>query len=285
MGVWYLGPAGALTQIRAPARGLETSPELIGAVQRSLNGGVTVDRVAQPRSWPLKWPVLTEAETTYLRLVGQGQVRGPLRLIDPEITNRLPVRVAGGGSYRRSATDFTQTGGNDPTYVAITDPPATVPVRGAISWTRSTTAAGTLTTANALDRVPLLSGEQVRVFQWARGTPIQVSAALDAWDALDAAARTTGTAATLDPVLWTYLEVLYTPPPERILLSEALEVAAGQPASTVQTTGWMVAPASAPTTWAPAGGGPVVVAGSELTETYLLPGLREFGITLLERSA
>lgn len=282
MGSWYLGPVGALVQIRAPATDLDVSPEFMGAVHQALSGNRTVDRISQPRKWPCRWSVLTEDETNYVRMVGLGLVRGPLRLIDGEIRNRLPVRVASGGAYTQSATDFTQSGGSTPTWLAIADPPATVPVRGVTSWQRTTTAAGELKTANSAHRVPLIPSEQVRVSLWARGAAIQASAALDAWNAAGASARTTGTAVTLHAMNWTYLDVTFTPASDRIELSPLLNVASGQAASTLQTTGWQVAPSSAPTTWTAGGGAPVVVAGSELTDVYILTGLRGFGLLLLE---
>lgn len=282
MPTWHLGPVGALTQIPAPARDLDVSPELVGGVHTSLGGVVTVDRVAQPRRWPLTWPALTEDQATYLRLVGQGIARGPLRLVDPEIRNRLPVNISAGGSYDRTAADFTQTGGSTPTWLAITDPPSSVPTRGVVSWQRTTTAAGVLTTTNTADRVPLITSEQVRVSLWARGAAIQASVGLDAYNTAGSSARTLGTATSLNATTWTQLTVLYTPPSDRVELAPLLNVASGQAASTLQTTGWMVSPSAASTTWAPGGGAPVVVAGSELAETYILTGLREFRITLLE---
>lgn len=285
MGTWYLGPTGALVVIPAPADGLDVSPTLVGAVTTSLGGTRTLYRSGQPRQWAMKWVALTEDQASYLRLVGLGQIRGPLRLIDAELRNRLPVRIAGGGSYRKTAADFSQTGGSDPTWVALSDTPATIPVRGAISWTRSTTAAGVLTTTAATDRVPLIPGEQVRISLWARGTPIQVSAGYDSWNALGANSRNVGTAATLDTTNWTYFEVLYTPPAGQIELSPLLNIAGGQAAGTVQTTGWQVAPATAPTTWTAGGGAPEVIAGSELKETYVMVGLRSFELLLLERRA
>lgn len=283
MPTWYLGPAGALQTIPAPARDLDVSPKLVGAVLQGLDGSPTVHRLAQPRTWPCQWVALTEDQSTYLQMVGLGLVREPLRLIDPEQRNRLPRRVASGGAYHQSAEDFSQTGGSTPTYVSITDPPATVPVRGVISWQRTTTAAGVLTTTNSYDRVPLIPGEQVRVSVWARGAAIAVSAGYDAWNAAGSASRANGSTSTLHATNWTQVSVTYTPPSDRIELSPLLNVASGQSASTLQVTGWQVAPATAPTTWTVGGGAPVVVAGSELTDTYPLTGLRGMGLVLLER--
>lgn len=279
---WYLGPVGALTAIPAPAVDLEVSPEFIGGVHRALSGSVTVDRIAQPRSWPLKWAALTEDQANYLRLVGLGLVRSPLRLIDQELRNRLPVDVASGGSYTQSVDSFTQTGGSTPTWVAITDPPSAVPARGVVSWQRTTTAAGVLTTANSYDRVPLITSEQIRVSLWARGAAIAASAGYDLWNAAGSNSRANGSTSTLHATNWTQLSVTVTPASDRIELSPLLNVASGQSASTLQTTGWMVSPSSASTTWTAGGGAPTVVAGSELTETYIMVGLRQFGLLLLE---
>lgn len=258
------------------------SPEFVGGVHRALSGSVTVDRIAQPRRWPLKWAALTEDQAMYLRLVGLGLVRSPLRLIDQELRNRLSVDVASGGSYTQSVDSWTQTGGSAPTWLAITDPPSTVPVRGVVSWQRTTTAAGVLTTANSADRVPLIPSEQVRISLWARGAAISVSAGYDAWNAAGSASRANGATSTLHATNWTQVSTTYTPPSDRIELSPLLNVASGQSASTLQTTGWMVSPSSASTSWAVGGGAPTVVAGSELTETYIMVGLREFGLLLLE---
>jgi hypothetical protein len=266
---WYLGPLGAMVSIPLPQAPMDVAPALLGGVHTSLMGVVTVDRLALPRSWPMVWPYLTEDELVYLEMVGRGVVPGPLRLIDPMRRNRLAGRVATGGSLSRSAVDFTQTGGSTPTWLAVTDPPATVPVRGVISWQRTTTAAGSLTTANTVDRVPLITGEQVVATVWARGAAIQASAAVDAWNVSNSASRTTGTAATLNATTWTQLSVTYTPVSGRISGSPVLVVASGQAASTLQATGWMISPADQSTAWAPGGGSPTVVAG-ELAQTYNL---------------
>lgn len=282
MGTWYLGPVGALTEIPAPASGLDASPELIGGAYRSLNGQVTVDRLAQPRSWPMRWEALTEDQSTYLRLVGLGLIRGPLRLVDPEQRNRLPVEAASGGSYSRTADAFTQTGGSTPTWVAVTDPPTTAPVRGAISWERTTTGAASLTTTNDEDRVPVVEAEELRASIWVRGAAIDAAAAIDAWDSADSATRTTGTAATLSTTTWTQLTVTYTVASGRVSVTPVLVVASGQTASTLSVTGWQISLSSEATTWTVGGGTPTVVAGSELTDTYVLTGLRGVGLLLLE---
>lgn len=282
MGTWHLGPVGALTEIPAPASNLDVSPELIGGAYRALSGQVTVDRLAQPRSWAMRWEALTEDQYTYLRLVGLGLIRGPLRLLDPEQRNRLPVEVASGGSYSRTADAFTQTGGEDPTWAAVTDPPTTAPVRGAISWERTTTGAASLTTADDEDRVPVVEGEELRASIWVRGAAIDAAAAIDAWDSADSSTRTTGTAPTLGTTTWTQLTVTYTVPSGRISVSPVLVVASGQAASTLSATGWQISLSSEATTWTTGGGTPTVVAGSELTDTYVLTGLRGVGLLLLE---
>jgi hypothetical protein len=271
-----------LREIRAPTTDLDTTPEFLGAVHTGLSGNRTVDRLAQPRRWPCKWPALTEDETTYLRMIGLGLVRGPLRLVDPEIRNRLPVNIAAPGAYKQSAADFSQTGGSTATWLAITDPPTAVPVRGVVSWQRLTTAAGALTTASTVPRVPVVPSELVRVFCYARGAAIQAAAAVDGFNTAGASTRTTGTAATLHATNWTYLEVTVTPAGDRVELAPLLVVASGQAAATLQTTGWQIAPASAPVLWTPGGGAPVVVAGSELNDVYIMIATHGFGLLLLE---
>lgn len=282
---WYLGPSSALVQIPAPKTDLDVSPILIGGVHRSVGGGVTVSVVAQPRQWPLQWTALTEDQATYLRLAGLGLLRAPLRLIDGEIRNRLPMRISVGGSYTRTAVDFTQTGGVAPTWVPLADPPASVAVRGAISWQRTTTTSGTLVTANVTDRVPLVPGQQVQVSCWARGAAVNASVGLDQWDVTGAFdTRASGTTTTLAATTWTQLTATVTPVAGAVEGSPIVIVLSGEAASTLQVTGWQLAPASSttPITWAVGGGAPIVAPGSALVDTYILTGLRGFGITLLE---
>jgi hypothetical protein len=267
---WYLGPIGNLVQIPAPAKPAEVPHAIPGGVLEALGGAVTVDRTGYAaRSWRMEWPYLTEDNLTYLEAVGNGLVKGPLRLLDPMRRNRLPRRIAAAGSLRRSATDFTKTVGNTPTWVAAADPPSTVPVRGAISWQRTATTAGSLTPASSADRVPCIVGEQVRASIWVRNATIQAAAAVDAWDSAGSSSRTTGTATTLSVSTWTQLTVTYTVASGRVSLSPALVVANGQAASTLHATGWQISLSSEPTTWT-VGGGTPVVAASELAQNYYL---------------
>lgn len=286
MGTWYLGPSGALVAIPPPLLGPDASPDLIGKVSTSLNGARTLYRAAQPRTWQLQWFMLTEDQTNYLQLVSRGLVGSPVRLVVGEIRNRLPVRVAAGGSYSRSAVDFLGVTSLPPVWVP-TSTPASVPVSGAVSWTRTSTALAWLTLMSSDDRVPLVSGEQIRMSCWARGDAVQVSAAVDLWDAAGDAGlltgRITGTAATLDLVNWTYLEVVTTPAAGQIEASPVVVIQAGQAASTIQVTGFQIAPASAPTTWTMGGGAPIVLAGAKVSEVYVLDDRRQLDLTLLER--
>lgn len=266
---WYLGRVGSLVQIPAPADPAEVTPDILGGVAQSLGGATTVDRTATPRSWKFQWPYLVESNLTYLEAIGFGLVKGPLRLVDPMRRNRLPAQISSGGSQRRDTTGWTQTGGSTPTWAAVTDPPGAVPVRGVISWQRTTTAAAALTTSNVHHRVPVVPAQQVRVSCWARGAAIQAAAGVDGWDSSGASTRTTGTAATLNTTTWTQLTATLTPASDRVSLSPLLSVASGQAASTLQTTGWMLSAAAESTTWALGGGAPVVVA-SELGHSVSL---------------
>lgn len=299
---WYLGPVGALVAIPAPARGIDSSPGLVGKVSVSLNGTQTLYRAAQPRTWNCQWNGLTEDQSNYLRMVGHGLVRSPLRLIDGEIRNRLPLRVATGGSYSKSAVDFGLghfTSASTPTWVAITDPPAMVLVRGAVSWDRTGTGVADLTIANSTDRVPLLPTlEQIRLSMWVRGTAINVFPSLDVYDASGNATHVYGGSSTLlDPVVWKNVTFTYTPGSTDAEVAPALHIQAGEAVSTIQTTGWQIAPSAASTVWAVGGGAPTVLAGAPsavttagntatttgLSDTYIYPGVRQFGLTLIER--
>lgn len=262
MSGWYLGPAGAMREIPPPLRGLEVARESAGSVVTSLEGTRTVYRSAQPRSWPLAWPTLSEDELTYLRSVGLGLVPGPLRLIDPMARNLLPVQVATGGSYRRDTSRWSSTGGSTASWVPVNDPPEGVPVRGAVSWVRTTTAAATLAGGDTADRVPLVPGRAVRCSVWARGSAVAAAAAVDAYDAAGAAARTMGPSVTLHATDWRHLAVDYTPATGRVSVAPLLTVAAGQAVSTVQITGWQVAFVDGllqPQGWTEGGGAPEVL--------------------------
>lgn len=279
-GEWYLGPVGACRLIPAPIRALTVDRELVGATVRSLAGATTVYRYAQPRSWTLGWPTMTEDEGTYLRMVGLGLVPS-LRLIDPMVSNLLPVQVATGGSYRRDSSRFGCTGGSYTSWVAMADPPVLTPLRGVQSWVRDTTAAGTLTLADISDRVPLV-GRPVRFTAWVRGTAVTLSAAVNAYDAAGTATLSTGTSLVLDPAVWRYVEVNYVPAAGKMSLVPLLSIAAGQAASTVQTTGWMVAFTGEGGEWSEGGGAPEVVIAT-LGNTYAKWRRYALTMTLIER--
>lgn len=266
---WYLGAVGHLVAIPAPADPLDASPAFLGAVHESLGGAATVDRLAQPRTWQMEWAHLAENDLTYLELVGRGLVTTPLRLLDPMRRNRLRTEVATGGSQSQTPDAFEQTGGSTPTWVAVSDPPAGARTRGAISWERTTTGAASLTTTHDADRVPLIADEEIRVSLWARGAAVDVSAAVDLWDAADSSTRVAGAATTLHATEWTQVTVTTTPGSTRVSASGVLAVASGQAASTLETTGWSLSASSAAPSWAAGGGAPQVVA-SDLTHSYSL---------------
>lgn len=264
-----------------PAPNLDVAPELIGAVHQSLNGTTSVDRIAHRRSWAMQWPALDEDTLTYLQLVGAGMVTGPLRMLDPMIRNLLPHRVASGGSYNRSTEGFAALDGTTMEWAAITDPPTSVPVRGVIVWARtSTAAAGLRGGGDAADRVPLLTGVPVRVSMWVRGAAINCRPGYEVWDSAGTGTTTEGGDVALSVSTWTELSINHTPA-GGVSLAPRLQVPSGQVTSNLQTTGWQVAYTDAPTTWTMGGGAPTVVA-SDLSHTYLMPGLVSYGMTLLE---
>jgi hypothetical protein len=281
---WFLGPISDCRPIPAPIRGMAVNRESPGTVVRSLAGTTTRYQVPAPRTWRLAWPTMTEDELTYLRAAGLGLTASPLRLVDPMVTNLLPVQVASGGSYRRDVSRFTVTGGSGMSWVAISDPPPGVPVRGGVSWVRNTTAAATLTLSDVSDRVPLL-GRGQRWSCWVRGTAIAVGAAMNIWDAAGALTTTAGSSITLDPVAWRYLEQVYTPTTGKISTAPVLSIAAGQAVSTVVTTGWQmgwadVMVSGAP--WTEGGGAPEVVV-TALEHAYARWRRYALALTLAER--
>lgn len=278
---YWLGPLGQLVEIPCPAPELDATPELIGAVQMSLNGSVAVDRIAQSRTWAMQWQALDEDELLYLRAVGFGLVTGPLRLLDPMVRNLLPPQVATGGSYERSTDDFVALDGTTMEWGAITDLPAGVYTRGVVIWSRTTTATASLAAGrDETQRVPLLTGRTIRVSMWARGAAVLARAAYDAWDTAGVSVAAEGSSVALSVGTWTELSTTYTPT-DRVSLSPRLNVPSGEAASNLQTTGWQVAYSDEPATWTLGGGAPVVVA-SELSHTYLMPGLSSYGMTLRE---
>lgn len=285
MGKWWLGPVGSLVQIPAPADPMDVNPALIGAVHESLSGAVSVDRVAQPRSWAMSWRALDEDTLTYLAAVGSGQIPGPLRLIDPLRRNRLARQVATGGSVRRSTARWTAYDGSTIEWVPLTDAP--VAARGAISWTLPDLSGSDLFVASGretgTDRTPVLPSESLRITARVRGTTgTDVALGVDVWDSAGASITSEGTLTALDATTWSALSFTYPVPASgRVSLSPYVRAPSGQTAATVQVTGLQVALSSAPDVWTPGGGAPVVIA-SELTETYEVVDRHTFAMLLRE---
>lgn len=280
---WRVGPLGSLIALPSPGvrSGIETADERIGGISTGLDGTRTRDTLAIKRRWTMSWPAATSQTRALLRALARP-VWGPLRLIDPHETNRLPADASAGGSESLTADAFTPTTGTA-TWVPITDPPAGLPLRGAIAWTRTSTAAGQLTVAAGQDheRVPLITGQQITLSGYVRGTSGAVTLGYHAWDPAGAAASAQTAAVALDPVAWTQLALPYTPVAGRVSLSGLLDIAAGQAAGTVQTTGWQINLGPAATAWQLGGGCPEIFA--DLTTDNPLPhGLHELGLTLLE---
>lgn len=288
MGTFYLGPLAALREIPAPADPMEVPPTLIGAVHESLSGAVSVDRVAMPRRWAMAWRVLPEDTLTYLAAVGLGLVAGPLRLLDPLVRNRLGRQVATGGSMRRSVDRWAAYDGSSIAWVPLSDPPAGIPVRGAVSWTLPDLSGTELTVASGREastgRVPVLPGETVRVSGWARGTTgTGVALGADTWDAAGVSVTTEGALTALDATVWSPLSFTYPVPGDgsRPAVSPYLRAPAGQPAATVQITGLQVCDATAPDVWTLGGGTPVVIA-TESTDVYELVDKHSYSMVLRE---
>lgn len=280
---WRVGPPGSLVALPSPGvrAGIESFEERIGSISIGLDGTRTRDTLAIKRRWKMGWPAATSQTRALLRALARS-VWGPLRLIDPYETNRLPADASAGGSESLTADMFTPTAGTA-AWVPITDPPAGLPLRGAIAWTRTSTAAGRLAVAADQDnwRVPLITGQQVTLSTHVRGTGGQVALGYHAWDPAGVAASAQTGAVALDPVAWNPLQLPYIPLAGRISLTGFLDVAAGQAVGTVQTTGWQINLGATAAAWQLGGGCPEVFA--DLTTDNPLPhGLHELELTLLE---
>lgn len=279
---WRIGPLGDLVTLPSPGvrAGVGATDQRVGSVSTSLDGTRTRDTLAVKRSWTMGWPVATAATRSLLRALARP-TWGPLRLVDPHETNRLPVDTSAGGSESRSAAMFTPSVGTV-AYADITDPPAGLPLRGAASWERADTSEGYLRVAYGQQawRVALVTSQQVVLSAYLRGDG-EASLGYEAWDAAGAAASGQTSAATLHATNWTRLQIPYTPTAGRVSLTGYVHVAAGQPAGTVETTAWQVELGSTAGDWRLGAGTPPVFA-EITTDNYLPHDLFELAVTLWE---
>jgi hypothetical protein len=277
---FWLGPAGDLQPlpIVEHTETVQASAPATVAEQLSASGRRTRDHLGPPRgTWVIPWRYLTGAQLASLETIVGGHRGRPLWLLDSQRPNRAHRTIADAGTSVRSAAGWEPLDASSAGWLAITDPPLGVPLRGVVTWTRATTAQAHLATARtrSSQRTPLAGGEAVRLVSWARGT-VAVAPGVDVWTTAGVLASTFGTAVTLHPTNWTQLGITHTPTGTDVTVAPVWRVAAGQAASTVQLTAVLVAPLSAAADWTPGGGAPQVHAALE--HTYV--SLDEIDVTL-----
>lgn len=285
--IFHLGPAGALYELPVIERTerVEATQVQPVAIQRSLTGRVRKDVLGRARGrWVLTWVYLPPDQLALLSALAAGRLGGPLRLVDPDRPNLAHVALATGGTERRGTDGWLATGGTLG-WAAITDPPAGVLANGAISWMRTTTAAGDLAPGRAgrAFRAPVRGTETMHLSAWVRATAGSPEASFGA-DQFD----TTGTVSTVAGLpgtvagTWTQWSYTWTPPVGRIEAAPVLRVADGQPTSTLQVTGVSISYGTTALGWHDGGGAPVVVAEAPPTEIRPNAGEFDVSLTLLE---
>lgn len=310
--LFHVGPIGSLLPLPDRLVDVPASLTRLGGTHVSLEGNRITDTFGFKRSWSWAWENLLPWQLPYVEALVYGLVPGPLRLIDPRRTNRLPEQNATGGSVRRSARGWNSSAGVL-SYRAIrglpADPaslPAAVALRGAIGWQLLATGGGSCYPADAATsdgtwRTPVLPGEEIEAFCWATGpSGTQVNLTRREYSATGDATTITGPIVTLSATEWRRVAVSFTPAGSTVSIATLLTAAAATPPGFVFTTAWQIADPQAEVLsprfvtdcfgdatsdftggWRPGGGAPVVTTAPQ-GHAYGLPGLHHIGLTLLE---
>ena len=266
---WWLGPLGALQEIRGPLPGQAVRDDTATAVTRLLGGGMHVQRRRPVRAWPLSYDLLTDAELSVLDALNVGAFgSGPLRLIDPRRRNRLPA----GLSAVSTVDGFTATAGTiaagGPRYAAQS-----------VGWTvPSGTAAGARAGTGPV--VPLVAGQQVTGSLYVRCT-LAVAAALVWYDAAGALISTvTGVGGAAAD--WQRRTVTAVPPAGAALAGVAAATTAAAGADTlVEGDQWQLEEGSAAAEWV-VGSAVPKVAFVSAAASYPMQGLLAADVELVE---
>lgn len=312
---FYVGPLGGMLALPDVAADVAAPVARIGGSSASLMGRQWRDTLGYRRTWAWQWQWLLPAQLPYVEALTHGMVRGPLRLIDPRRTNRLPENVASGGSTSRSTRGFGVTVGGLAyrDLRAISADPTTLPahlmLRGCQEWLRTIGGSGTLYPAgpewDGTWQLPLVPhDESLRLSVWVVGQP-GVTVGLE-WTEYDAAGQgqgyfseAGGDTVELSATVWQQIAVNVDPDPAAVALSPRLTTPEGSPAGSVFTTAWQiealdaetpppglltVAPGYAPELsggWRIGGGAPVVVADPH-GGSYPRAGFHNTGLVLVE---
>lgn len=280
---FYLGPLGGLQVLPDPLEGLDVSPQWYGGVHRGLGGGATRDRLGRKRSWPLRWDYLSPDQAAFIVAVDQGLVPGPLRLIDMMQKNRCPPQIAAGGSFLRSSTGFSVSGGTL-SWAAVASPASAwvAMIPGGQAWTVPATVNSTLKTSTAAaDRIPLVPGEQVTASLWVTGSAITARVQLIPYNAAGVAGAAVSGTTTAMTGTYVQRSVTLTPSATQLSCVLALDIPAGQAAGTAAVTALQLELGAAATAWVPGEGCPTVIAES-LVESYPYWPWHAVGLNLLE---
>lgn len=310
---FYVGPVGSLVQLPDVAADVDVASARIGGAGRSLMGRAWRDTLGYQRTWTWKWADLLPAQTAYLDAVANGLVPGPLRLVDPRRTNRLPEQQASGGSRSRSADGFAVTlGGLTYRDLGKVEPvPQTLGpwqlLRGCVEWSRSTGGAGSLfltgPEADGTWRCPITPRRDiVELSAWVAGKAgLPVALEWTEWDRAGTARNYSSTAAgasvALEAGRWQQLIVNVAPAADAVAMMPRLTTATGAASGSVLTTAWQLAaldaeeqppgswsgrvPPELAAGWRIGGGAPAVVADPS-GGAYPRFGFHDAGLVLVE---
>lgn len=317
--VCWVGPLGSMKPLPdvAPSSAVSVPVTRVGAIHRSLAGGLTVDTFARKRAWTWAYDMLLEPQTVYLEALQYGTVPGPLRLIDPRRPNRLPEDVASGGSTSKSTTMFYTDNGSALYYHPLSDagsaPLSTLGPGAMLSGMQEWLVMVPSVSGNFVHprdprwgdnrwRTPVVPGETITFSAWVLA-PTSCSVDLEvAW--FDGAGAMTAVVVApitaMNPASWTELTGSLPVPDGAVACLPYLATTATycRPSTSIYTTGWSVTnglgapmpigithhcgePEELAGGWRIGGGAPYVVA-DVAGATYPRPGFYGGGLTLYE---
>lgn len=279
---FLLGPLGSMRELPSPpASGtVAVTPERTGGTRQSLMGATTLDVWSIHRLYEFEWPERLGPEVRALLRRWHGLDRRPLRLLDPmHGPNLASLDVAAVGAASRTLDAFTVVGGTA-VFVPFEDPPAELDgVVGGARWTVPADTAAALR-GDTTRRVPLLD-RAVCVSAWARGTG-QAQATVTGYDRAGATIDGEFQGGPLVELsgAWQRLTATLPAAADAESITPGLYAPAGA-ARTVETVGWQVEHATAPSEWSDGGACPRVLL-DKFSFGYLRMNRRKITLTLRE---
>lgn len=170
VGLFYVGPVGALTPFPSVARDSnpDASPVRVGARHKSLDGTITDDILSVKRTWVLSWEDLTESQWTVINAAFLRLYDAPYRMIDSRRVNHLPPNVAATGGFYRSSKGFSTNGAGVISRIVVTPPTELAGILNSAIKLNSH-AVNDYLWATA-ETVPLLQGSTYRLSAWLKGS-------------------------------------------------------------------------------------------------------------------